>query len=109
MGRAIRCLFAAALLEALSLAHAVQAPTRTVQTSASVNPQAVRNLQDAMSAGELEILRRYYVLGESARRISEVMGMNIAVIEAVKQRARQVRQKPLCGVATVGMPHCRVA
>ena len=87
----------------------LQVPTRTAKAPASVNPQAVRNLQDAMSAGELELLHRYYVLGESTKRISEAMGVNIAAIEAVKQRARQAHQKPLGGVATVVMPHGRVA
>lgn len=87
----------------------VQAPTKATQAVKTVDPQAVRNLQEAMSAGELEVLHRHYVLGESTTRISEVTGMNSAAIVAVKRRARQVHQKPFIGGAPVVMPHGLVA
>jgi hypothetical protein len=42
-----------------------------------------------MSATELEVLHRYYVLGESPVHIGGALGINVAAIQAIKQRARQ--------------------
>ena len=70
----------------------LQAATRTMRAPAP-HSQAVKNLQEAVSARELEVLHRYYVLGESTCRISEMIGMTIAAIHGVRQRARQAFQQ----------------
>jgi DNA-directed RNA polymerase specialized sigma24 family protein len=54
-----------------------------------VDAQAVTNIQQTMSATDLEVLHRYYVLGESPAHIGGVLGINVAAIQAIKQRARQ--------------------
>ncbi len=59
------------------------------RTKAPVDAQGVKKIQEAMNTGELEVLHRYYVLGESTTKIAEAMGLDIEAIQAMKQRARR--------------------
>jgi hypothetical protein len=62
---------------------------RTTGRPSAADPEAVATIQQSMSAKELEVLHRYYVLGESPAHIGGALGINIAAIQAIKQRARQ--------------------
>jgi hypothetical protein len=86
----------------------LQTATRTVRPSAP-DPQAVKNLREAMSAEQLEILHRYYVLGESTDRISAVTGLTAAAIREVKKGARQVFRTPPVADMSALVPSCCVA
>jgi hypothetical protein len=61
---------------------------------APVDPAAIKNLRLAMNSEELEILHRYYVLGETAEQIGETMGISVEAIQAVRRYARRVHRKP---------------
>jgi hypothetical protein len=91
-----------------------QISTRTPQATKPVDPLAVENLQDALNSNELDVLHRYYVLGHSAAQISQATGLSAEDIQAVKQRARQLHNRPalaqtVCIGETAMMAHAGAA